>query len=81
MKECIVCGEKTDQPIAAAFEHFYLYVPGNWRYWRGNIKTFGFWSGLSGSLGITFPIYNTLRHWKHRKSRLVLDSSNNPEAK
>ena len=70
---CLICGETTTKPIATAFEHFFLYASGNWKYWRGNIKTFGFWPGLHGSICLTFPIYNTLRHWKHRKSRLVIE--------
>lgn len=72
MKHCIVCGEKTDQPIAAAFTHFYLYAPRQWMYLRGNCKTFGLLSGIHSTLCLICPAYNTLRHWKHRKSRLVL---------
>ena len=71
-KECIVCGEATDRPIAATLSHFALYQEGQWRFLSGNINCFGFISGLDGTLGLAFPIYNTLRHWKRRKMRLVI---------
>lgn len=69
---CIICGEPTDRPFQAAFAHFWLWHPGMTQYLRWNIKTFGFWSGLSGTLGLMCPAYNTLRNWKYRKHRLVI---------
>lgn len=69
---CCVCGEPTDKHVQAAFEHFWFYQSGQWQYWRGNIATFGFWSGLRGSLCLSFPFINTLVNWKHRKSRLMI---------
>jgi len=69
---CIVCGDKTHKPFQAAFEHFWFYESGQWQFLRGNIATFGFWDGLNATLGLAFPFYNTLRHWKYRKHRLVI---------
>jgi hypothetical protein len=74
MAKCIICGDNTTRPIAAAFEHFHLYSPGKWQYWRGNIRMFGFWSGLGSNIGLTFPIYNTLRHWKYRRVSIGVQS-------
>jgi hypothetical protein len=70
VRGCPVCGETTGQPIRAALEHFSPVAWGQWHYWPGNIKSFGFWSGMSANLALSFPIYNTLRYWKHRKTRL-----------
>lgn len=72
MKKCLWCGVETEYPLSALFSHFHLYSSGQWRYWRGNIKTFGIWDGFWSSVGLTFPIFNTLRHWKYRKAKLVL---------
>lgn len=69
---CCVCGEPTNKPISAAFEHFWFYHPGQWQYWKGNMRTFGFWGGLLGSLCLSFPFINTLANWKYRKHRLVI---------
>jgi hypothetical protein len=72
MKPCVVCGEPTEHPISAALEHFRLVEWDQWQFWRGNIRAFGFWSGLLASVDLSFPIVNTLRHWKYRKWRLKL---------
>jgi len=72
MKACIVCGEKTDRPIAAALRHFRLVDWGQWQYWPGNIRAFGFWTGLKSAITLSFPIINTLWNWKYRKSRLII---------
>lgn len=72
LKTCIVCGEKTEKPFQAAFEHFWLWQPGMLQYLRGNICTFGFWSGLSATIGLMCPLYNTLKNWKYRKARMVI---------
>ena len=72
MNKCIICGIETDQPIREALWHFRLVDWNQWQFWRGNIRTFGFWSGMEGNLTLSFPIINTLWHWKHRKSRLVI---------
>lgn len=72
MSKCIVCGDNTQRPIAAALEHFRLYERGNWKYLRGNMGQFGRWSGFMGTLCLCFPIFNTLRHWKLRKAALVI---------
>lgn len=42
-----------------------------WRFWRGNIKVFGFWN--SGNISITSPFLSRLIHWKYRKSSLGLN--------
>jgi hypothetical protein len=70
MKACIVCGEMTDRHIACALWHFRLVEWNQWQYWRGNIKTFGLWTGLKSNLTLSFPILNTLWNWKYRKMRL-----------
>jgi hypothetical protein len=72
VSKCIVCGEETDRPSASAFSHFYLYTPGQWKWLKGNMRTFGRFSGFMSTLYLAFPALNTLRHWKHRKSRLDL---------
>jgi hypothetical protein len=69
---CVVCGRETERPISDALSHFKLYQHGYWQYLRGNIKTFGLRDGITGTLGLAFPIYNTIRNWKYRKYRLVL---------
>ena len=71
-KFCPVCAEPTEYPWRAALEHFRLYQRGQWKYLRGNVSCFGLLQGISGTLGLAFPIYNTLRHWKYRKYRLVI---------
>lgn len=72
MGKCVICDGETSHPIKAALHHFRLVEWGQWQYWRGNIRTFGWTSGLRASLTLSFPILNTLWHWKHRKSRLVI---------
>lgn len=72
MNKCTVCGEETSRPIACALQHFKLVEWGQWQYWRGNFRAFGFWSGLKGNLTLSFPIINILWNWRHRKARLVL---------
>lgn len=69
MKTCIICGEKTERPIAAAVEHF---RPIDWeqRHWvKGTFKAFGW----SAALTLMFPFLNTILHWKYRKMRLVIE--------
>lgn len=75
-QKCIICGETTNTPWRSAFSHFWFYMPGQLQWWRGNIKAFGFWSGLHASICLSFPFYNTLRHWRHRKSRLDIGGQN-----
>lgn len=41
-----------------------------WRYWRGNIKTFGFWSGFKSNIALTLPLLNMIIHWKYRNMHL-----------
>lgn len=71
MSKCIICGDETSKPVREALWHFRLVEWGQWKFWRGNIATFGWRAGLRGSITLSFPIINTLWHWKHRKSRLV----------
>lgn len=71
MKKCIVCDEPTSTPVREALWHFRLVDWGQWRFWPGNMRMFGFWSGLRSNLTLSFPILNTLLNWEHRKSRLV----------
>jgi len=70
--KCVVCGLPTNQPFSSFMEHFAFYEPGQLQYWRGNITMFGFWSGLMASICISFPFINTIVHWRHRKSQLVI---------
>ena len=70
MKTCPICGDETTKPIQAAFAHFWIYQPGMLQYLRGNIRAFGFWSGLNATIALCCPLYNTLRYWKNRKARL-----------
>ncbi len=78
MDKCPVCGNKTASPWLAAFEHFRLIEFGQWQYWRGNIRQFGFWDGLSASINLSFPILNTLRNWKYRRATLVIPGVTHP---
>jgi len=71
MKHCAICGDRTEKPLLAALYHFRLVEFGQWKFWRGNFKTFGFWNGLRSNLTLSFPILNTLIHWKYRKHYLV----------
>ena len=72
MKHCIICGDETKRPYAAAVEHFRPFAWHDPKYIRGNIKTFGFWSGMRGNITLYFPFLNTLIHWRYRKSRLEI---------
>jgi hypothetical protein len=74
MKHCVICGDETNQPVAAAFEHFHLYRSGQWRYLRGNIRQFGGWDGFWGTVGLVCPAFNTIRFWKLRRAKLVIPS-------
>lgn len=69
---CPYCDRPSSRPIRDALSHFKPYESGYWKYLRGNIKAFGFWGGLNGTLGLAFPIYNTLSNWKYRKDELAL---------
>lgn len=71
-KTCPICGGPTKSPLLAALEHFYLYQPGQLGYVRGNFRMFGFWGGLEANLSLLFPIYCTIRYWRHRRSSLTL---------
>lgn len=69
MKNCIICGEKTARPFAAAVWHF---RPIDWeqRKWvKGTFKTFG----LNTTLTLMLPFFNTLLYWKYRKMRLSIE--------
>lgn len=68
--QCLICGQKTNNPILAALSHFYLYESGMTKYLKGNIKMFGFWRGLNATLSLICPAYNTIKNWKYRKSSL-----------
>jgi len=70
--KCLICGDRTHQPIRAVLHHFRLVEWDQWQYWRGNIRTFGFWNGLRSSVTLSFPILNTLIHWRYRKATLSL---------
>lgn len=68
---CVICGDQTDRPIRAALSHFRLYESGNWKWLRGNVEVFGWRQGFVATLGLVCPAFNTLRNWRHRKSRLT----------
>lgn len=70
--KCVICGEPTGKPVQSAFSHFWIYMPGARRYLRGNVRAFGFWSGLHSTLSLACPLYNTVRHWKYRKAKLEI---------
>lgn len=70
--KCLVCGDASPRPILATLWHFRLYAGGNWKWFRGNMATFGAWDGFWGTIGLVCPAFNTLRHWQYRKARLVL---------
>ena len=69
---CLWCGGETKHPVCHLFAHFWIYRAGQWQYLKGNCRTFGKWGGFWGTIGLAFPIYNTLRHWRFRKARLEL---------
>lgn len=69
---CLWCGDRTHRPVAAFLEHFRLYESGNWKWFRGNMRTFGWWDGFWATIGLICPLYTTLRHWRRRKATLVL---------
>lgn len=71
MKRCIVCDQPSNRPIRDALGHFKLVNWGQWEFWPGNIRMFGFWGGMRGNLTLSFPVLNMLLNWKHRKSKLV----------
>lgn len=52
--------------------HFAFYAPGYLRYWRGNMRAFGFLGGLHASICLSFPFLGTLMTWKYRKMRLEI---------
>ncbi len=67
MGHCIICGDNTQHPFAAAVEHF-RFCDWEQREWvRGNFKAFGFWRGLTANICLLFPFVNTLVHWRYRK--------------
>jgi hypothetical protein len=66
--DCLICGEPTKRPVIATLLHFRLIDFGQWQFVRGTYSAFG----LRSVLTLVSPICNTLIHWKHRKSRLVL---------
>lgn len=68
--KCLICGEPSEKPIRSTFSHLWLYVPGQWKYLRGNVRMFGLWDGFWGTVYLVSPLLNTLRHWKYRKHRL-----------
>lgn len=78
MRKCLICDQETDRPIREFLWHFRLVEWDQWQYWRGNIQMFGFWSGLKSSITLSFPIINTLWHWKYRKARLVFPKGWSP---
>lgn len=72
MKHCLICGDNTNRPIVATLWHLRLYEGGNWKWFKGNMATFGKWAGFWGTVGLICPLFTTLRHWKYRKCRLEL---------
>lgn len=76
LKSCPWCDAPTTSVANCLADHFAFYEPGQFQYWRGNMKVFGFWSGLGASICLSFPFINALYHWRHRKTRLVLDATN-----
>ena len=74
MKYCIVCGDKTSKPFVAAVWHFRPFAYHDPKYIVGNVKTFGFWSGMRANVSLYFPFLNTLMHWKYRKMHLTINT-------
>jgi hypothetical protein len=72
MKKCIVCGKETEKPFLSAFSHFYLYNAGQWKFLAGNIRTFGFLSGVWSTVQLICPVINTVVNWRYRKCDLEL---------
>ena len=72
MSKCLWCGVSTDRPIRSALTHFKLYQSGQWRYFKGNMATFGKWDGFWATIGLISPLWTSLRHWRYRKSHLTL---------
>jgi hypothetical protein len=70
--KCLWCGEETTHPVRDLFAHFWIYQPAQWQYLKGNMATFGRWSGFWSTVELAFPMFNSLRHWRHRKTRLEL---------
>jgi hypothetical protein len=77
LKTCPICGS---QAKCTFKEHWYHHVwrahlapyePGNFRWFKGNMATFGRWRGFWSTIGLISPLFNTLRHWKYRKHQLV----------
>jgi hypothetical protein len=72
MKRCVICGDSTTRPFAAAIEHF---RPIDWpqrHFIKGNFKMFGLKIGLRANITLMFPWANTILHWKYRKHGLEI---------
>lgn len=79
MSKCVVCGAVTDQPFVAAVNHFRPFEWHDPKYIMGNIRAFGFWSGLRSNVSLYFPFLNTLLNWKYRKMALEIDPALSPK--
>ena len=71
--QCLICGAKTYKPFAATIEHLRPFECHEAKYFFGNIRQFGFWSGLRGNVCLYFPFLNTLLNWKYRKCHLDVE--------
>lgn len=80
MKSCIICGEETKQPFAAAVWHFRPLAWDDRKYVWGNMTTFGFWGGLRANVTLMFPFINTIWNWKYRKLKLVIPSEESADS-
>jgi hypothetical protein len=76
MNKCIVCDAKSKHPVQCAFSHFRLIDTSEnyFKYLKGNSQMAGsYWGGLLSVLGLTFPFFDTIRHWEYRKVRLGIE--------
>ena len=41
-----------------------------WRYWRGNVRMFGWKTGMISNLTLTSPLMNKMLNWRYGRMRL-----------
>lgn len=78
-RHCIICGDVVTRPFAAAVYHFRPFAWHESKYILGNIRTFGFISGMRANIGLYFPFLSTIMNWQYRKMRLEITEVNDAE--